>query len=161
MGPPNERVALVLLDARYLPTLLHCIRCLAPHASVSHFLFSYFLTQPDAPEATVLGGEQWRWLQALPAVDAEQRVALTIFASSIQLVNNYSYNSENWGLYPAERARLLALLRSWPCAVAVISGDRHYSELALECRWWRVFPMQHACTFFIRLPAAMTVPCWN
>jgi hypothetical protein len=82
----------------------------------------------------VLGGEQWQWLQQLPALDVQQHVSLTIFVSSIQLVNNCSYESENWGLYPGERARILALLRSWPSAVAVISGDRHYSELALECR---------------------------
>lgn len=150
MGPPNERVALVLLDARCLPQRLRILR-LAPRASLTHFSFSYFLTQPDAPDATVLGGEQWRWLQALPALDAEQRVVLTIFVSSIQLVNNYSYDSENWGLYPAERARLLALLRSWPCAVVVISGDRHYSELALECRCGVSFLCWHARTYFTGL----------
>lgn len=96
---------------------------------------SYFLTEPGASSATVLGREQWLWLQGLPALDAQQHVALTIVASSIQMVNNQSYDSENWGLYPSERERLLSLLRSWPCAVFVVSGDRHYSELAQECRW--------------------------
>jgi phosphodiesterase/alkaline phosphatase D-like protein len=95
---------------------------------------SYFLTQPGADGDTVLGAQQWQWLQALPALDQQQHVALTIVASSIQAVNNQSYDSENWGLYPAERARLLQLLRSWPCAVLIVSGDRHYSELAQECR---------------------------
>ena len=38
-------------------------------------------------------------------------------------------------MYPSERERLLSLLRAWPCAVFVVSGDRHYSELAQECRW--------------------------
>ena len=74
------------------------------------------------------------WLQGLPALDLQQNVALTIVVSSIQMVNNQSYNSENWGQYPAERARMLALLRAWPCAVVVISGDRHFSEMAQECR---------------------------
>ncbi len=82
----------------------------------------------------MLGAEQWQWLEALPAEDELQHVAVTIVVTSIQLVNNQSYDSENWGLYPAERARLLALLRSWPCASLVISGDRHFSELAQECR---------------------------
>lgn len=110
--------------------------CVSPHIrSCSHApCHSYFLTEPGAPHATVLGEEQWQWLRSLPALDVQQHVALTIVASSVQLVNNRSFDSENWGLYPAERARLLALLRSWPCAAFVISGDRHYSELAQECR---------------------------
>jgi alkaline phosphatase D len=95
---------------------------------------SYFLTEPDADGAGLLGSQQWQWLHALPALDAQQHVAITVVVSSIQIVNNQSYGSENWGLYPAERARLLALLRSWPCSVIVVSGDRHYSELAQECR---------------------------
>ena len=128
MGPPHERVAVIILDTR-------CLRSRAPHFTpLVTTNCSYFLTEPDADGATVLGSEQWQWLRRLPALDARQHVALTIVASSIQLVNNQSYDSEHWGLFPAERARMLALLRSWPCAVVVISGDRHYSEVAQDCR---------------------------
>jgi hypothetical protein len=109
------------------------LACSSRRASVTVHV-SYFLTEPDADGASVLGSQQWQWLHALPALDAQQHVALTVLVSSIQMVNNQSYGSENWGLYPAERDRLLALLRTWPCSVIVISGDRHYSELAQECR---------------------------
>ena len=69
------------------------------------------------------------------------------------MVNNQSYNSENWGQYPAERARMLALLREWPCAVVVISGDRHFSEMAQECRQLPPLPTSHrrVCAAFVIL----------
>jgi phosphodiesterase/alkaline phosphatase D-like protein len=109
------------------------------------------LTDDRASSATILGSEQWQWLQSLPALDAKEHVALAIVVSSIQVVNSHSFDSETWGLYPEERERLLTLLRGWPCAVVVVSGDRHYSEFALQCRQP---PPPSPCCITLQVPHA-------
>jgi len=72
-------------------------------------------------DQTVLGEEQWAWLE-----NALKRPAnLRIIASSIPVMSDYA-DGENWSRWPAERRRLFDMLESLT-NVAIISGDSHYA----------------------------------
>lgn len=75
---------------------------------------------------TLLGAEQWAWLEGELAKPADLRV----IASSIQL--GHSYNGyESWTNLPHERERLVDVLRSsGATSTVVISGDAHWAELS-------------------------------
>lgn len=87
----------------------------------------------DAPDGDILGEEQWLWLEdKLTKVD--DSVALVALVSSIQVINGRSFNSENWPQWPRAHARLYDLLnRETTLPVVVLSGDRHYGEIAVDC----------------------------
>jgi len=74
----------------------------------------------------VLGAEQMAWLGRVLEEPAEVRIVL----SSIQLAFT-GHHWEHWGNFPAERARLLKLIRdSGAGGVIVVSGDRHAAEIS-------------------------------
>ena len=79
---------------------------------------------PDR-SADLLGGEQWRWLEAQLREPADLR----IIATSIQF--GHSYNGwESWTLIPAERRRMVQLIRDTAASgVVFISGDVHWGEI--------------------------------
>lgn len=82
---------------------------------------------PD-PAKTMLGSEQWSWLERELRVPADLR----IIASSIQVVND-EHGWESWGNFPAERARLMRLIRETAAmGVVILSGDRHFTELSVQ-----------------------------
>jgi alkaline phosphatase D len=89
-GPPGRRVQVVLLDMRS------------------------FLT-----EASFLGEDQWRWLEARLAEPADLR----ILASPIPVLCD-TPRLDGWREKPAERERLLALLGGTN-GVVIVSGDSH------------------------------------
>lgn len=85
----------------------------------------WYLPNPD-PSATLLGEAQWQWLDAQFAQPADVR----ILASSVQFAAEGS-GWECWWNFPAERQRLLALLRRRRAqGLVVVSGDMHYGELS-------------------------------
>jgi len=74
----------------------------------------------------MLGEAQWNWLAEQLVVPAQVR----LLVSSVQVVSN-EHPHERWGVFPHERARLLALIGSTRAAgVVVLSGDRHRGELS-------------------------------
>jgi len=84
--------------------------------------------QPNQdPLATVLGANQWLWLeQTLQSSYAD----LIILLSSIQiLATNHRY--EKWANFPLERLRLLEFIEqhSKSKTIIAISGDRHRSGI--------------------------------
>ena len=81
----------------------------------------------DDPHVTMLGEEQWSWLEQQLRVPAELR----ILASSIQCVAEAS-GQETWSNLPHERQRLFDLIeRTRAEGVVIISGDRHWAELSV------------------------------
>jgi alkaline phosphatase D len=81
-----------------------------------------------APEATQLGERQWRWLEQQLRQPADVRV----LASSLQFAATGT-GWEGWDLFPAERERFCALLRTTGAeGLVVLSGDMHYGEIS---RW--------------------------
>lgn len=101
-GPPGRRVAVILLDVRY---------------------------HRDAPgtDGTILGEEQWAWLErTLAASDAQ----VHLIASGTQILPT-EHRFEKWADYPRDRARLLELLRRCRTpGVVLLSGDRHVGEIS-------------------------------
>jgi hypothetical protein len=105
-GPRGRRVKLLLLDVRYF-------RDDSPAVMSDH-------------NATVLGAAQWEWLgRELRGSDAD----FHIIGSGIEVLPPDKPATEKWANYPAERRRLLALLRdSGARGLILISGDVHYAD---------------------------------
>ncbi|MFM9058305.1 MAG: alkaline phosphatase D family protein [Planctomycetaceae bacterium] len=115
VGPPGRRVQFVCLDTRYHRS---------PLTKAREGGGSYAPTTD--PDATVLGAEQWAWLEGVLREPAEVRIVL----SSIQVAAT-EHHHEHWGNFPAERARLLRTIRaSGARGVVVVSGDRHAGEIS-------------------------------
>jgi len=80
-----------------------------------------------SPNATLLGAEQWAWLEAQLSSPADVRIIGTSMSLGAQYIQG---GDEVWGVFPHERARLFALLRSTQAnGVLFISGDLHYGEI--------------------------------
>jgi len=77
-------------------------------------------------ERRVLSEEQWAWLDdAL----ASSRASVTILVSSVQVLTT-NPSLESFGHFPAERARLLGVLRKHrPRGLVIVSGDVHVADL--------------------------------
>lgn len=113
-GPPGKRVQLILLDLRWFRT---------PLVSTAHG----YAPNPD-PNATILGAEQWSWLEQELQKPAEVR----IIGSSVQF-SAPTHPWEKWANFPADKARLIALIDRLQIRNAIfISGDMHYGELSSE-----------------------------
>jgi len=121
-GPRGKRVQLILLDARYFRSPLKTgYRPGEPGEGRR----GTYAPNTD-PDATVLGETQWRWLAEQLKVPAELR----IIGSGVQVVAD-EHGSEMWGNFPAERQRLLRLIRDTQTeGVVFISGDRHLAEIS-------------------------------
>jgi alkaline phosphatase D len=120
VGPPGRRVQFICLDTRYHRTPLEAL----PKEERVNGRGPYVASAD--PEATLLGAAQWEWLEKVLREPADLRIVL----SSVQLAST-EHGWEHWGLFPAERARLLRAIRESEAAgVIVVSGDRHSAEIS-------------------------------
>jgi alkaline phosphatase D len=120
VGPAGKRVQFICLDTRYHRSALATI----PRDERVRGRGLYVPT--DDPAATVLGEDQWAWLDRV----LREPAAIRIILSSIQ-VASIEHHHEHWGNFPAERARLFAVLRDTAASrVVVVSGDRHSAEIS-------------------------------
>jgi len=108
------KVKLLLLDTRYFRDTLK------PNLNPP----PKYLPNSDG---TVLGEEQWRWLeQELTNSDAD----IHLIGSSIQAIPD-DHGFEKWGNFPAERQRLFDLIvKTAPARPIILSGDRHIAEFS-------------------------------
>jgi alkaline phosphatase D len=119
LGPPGQRVQVILLDTRYFRSNLA--------TGENHVVPSggKYIPHPD-PNVTMLGEAQWKWLEEQLRAPAELR----IIASSIQFISEFS-GGEAWANLPREKQRVLDLLKKARAnGVLFISGDRHWAELS-------------------------------
>jgi alkaline phosphatase D len=118
-GPTGQQVQVILLDTRYFRSMLVTgDNKVVPSGGK-------YVPNHD-PNATLLGEEQWRWVERQLELPAEVR----IIASSIQFVSEFS-GAEAWANFPREKERMLRLLASTKAnGVLFISGDRHWAELS-------------------------------
>lgn len=117
-GPAGKRVQIILLDTRYFrsplkTSLMTLARGQGPY-------------EPDeTAEKTMLGAEQWAWLEEQLKTPADLR----LIVSSIQLTVD-GHNYERWGNLPRERQRFYDLLRRTGAGhVVLLSGDRHFGAI--------------------------------
>jgi alkaline phosphatase D len=115
-GPAGRRVQLILLDTRYFKDDIprHESKTLPWYSPV------------DDVGKTLLGEEQWKWLEEQLQVEADVR----ILASSVQILAAEK-GMESWGNFPHEQKRLFELLQKTKANHTVaISGDVHFAELS-------------------------------
>jgi len=113
-GPPGKRLQVILLDGRY-------------HRSRLDRDYTHGGYRPLRLEgATMLGDEQWKWLEERLKEPAEVR----LICSGIQVVAEDQPN-EKWFNLPLERERLFKLIgRTGAAGVIFLSGDRHHGEIS-------------------------------
>lgn len=83
---------------------------------------------PDTnPDKTLLGDEQWKWLEERLREPADLR----IIGSSIQFAHEYN-GWESWTNFPPELMKMVRLISSTKAnGVVFISGDVHWGELSV------------------------------
>lgn len=119
-GPPGQRVQVIMLDGRY-----HLAGAVKGKYDTKRRLTPYFPTTD--PGATILGEEQWAWLEEQLRQPAEIR----LIGSGTQVLSE-EHPFEKWMNFPNERARLFKLLRDTKAnGVIILSGDRHLGELSM------------------------------
>ncbi|MBT8211278.1 MAG: alkaline phosphatase family protein [Eudoraea sp.] len=109
-------VKILVLDTRYFRSPL-----------IKDTLTNKRYTPDLSGEATVLGDEQWNWLEEQLKTS---RADFNLIVSSIQFLSN-EHGFECWGNFPAEVSRMEAMIAaSGARGVIILSGDRHISEFS-------------------------------
>jgi alkaline phosphatase D len=118
-GPKDRRVQIILLDTRYFRSPLQK----GKHTNVPSG--GEYVPNED-PQATVLGSEQWEWLEQ----QLREPARLRLICSSIQFVPT-AHGGECWSNFPKERQRMLGLIqRTNANGIVFLSGDRHWCEFS-------------------------------
>ena len=117
-GPAGRRLQVIMLDVRYFR---------GPLKTGPRRLGGPYVPEEN-PEVTMLGEQQWAWLEEQLRVPAEVR----LIASGIQCVSQDA-GHETWANLPHERQRLFDLIaKTGASGVLLLSGDRHWAELSVE-----------------------------
>ncbi len=117
-GPVGKRLQVIMLDVRYFR---------GPLKTGQRRLGGPYVPEEN-PEVTMLGQEQWAWLEEQLLVPADVR----LIASGIQCVSQDA-GHETWANLPHERQRLFDLIaKTGAGGVLLLSGDRHWAELSVE-----------------------------
>jgi alkaline phosphatase D len=126
-GPEGQRVQVILLDTRWFrgPLRKMSKEELKAARAESGKKVGRYLPDEDS-DSTVLGEEQWAWLEEQLKKPAELR----LLVSSIQVLA-LDHGWEKWGNLPRERKRLLDLIRDTATNVIILSGDRHSSDISM------------------------------
>ena len=110
----GKRIQIILLDTRYFRSGLVKGKGSCKYA------------ENTSQIATVLGTDQWEWLEQ----ELQQPADFRILASSLQFLND-EHCWERWGAFPRERKRLLEIIRNNAVKnIVVVSGDRHLGEIS-------------------------------
>jgi alkaline phosphatase D len=119
VGPPGQRVQIILLDTRFFRSPLTRAEPLDSRGAY---------IADDNPAKTVLGPEQWAWLEA----ELRKPADIRLIASSIQKLAD-RHRFEKWANFPRERQRLFdTIARTGATGVVLLSGDRHLSAIYRE-----------------------------
>ncbi|MEO1836667.1 MAG: alkaline phosphatase D family protein [Akkermansiaceae bacterium] len=126
-GPPGKRLQIILLDTRYFRSPIKVERINNRKTIVPN----------TNPGSTILGHEQWTWLEA----ELRKPADLRVLVSSIQIITT-EHRFEKWSNFPHDRTRLFKLLAATKAQrVVLFSGDRHLAEIA------RIAPEQSGVSY--------------
>lgn len=114
-GPEGKRVQVILLDTRFFRSDLKRAEWSKDRPPLGGYL------PDDSADKTVLGAEQWAWLEQELAKPADLRIVV----SSTQIITT-AHQFEGWTNFPAERTKLFdALAGREASGMVLLSGDRH------------------------------------
>jgi len=133
-GPPGQRLQIILLDTRYNKgPFVKDDRSREEKQELN--IVGKYVPNND-PDVTLLGEEQWRWLEALLREPAEVRLVV----SGTQIVADEK-GMDEWGNYPHERQRLFDLIeRTRANGVVLLSGNVHFGEVSrVETTPWPLY----------------------
>ena len=117
-GEGDQRLQIILLDTRYFRGPL----TRRPEGSNGP---GRYVPSTDT-SVTMLGADQWRWLEA----QLREPAAVRLLVSSIQVLPT-EHGWEKWANLPHERDRLLRLIRETSAeGLVLVSGDRHLAEIS-------------------------------
>ncbi len=117
-GTPGKRLQIILLDTRSFRSALK------PTDQRNAKGKERYLPSNDTTK-TVLGEDQWAWLEQ----ELRKPADLRILVSSFQVLAE-DHGWESWNLIPHERVRLLKLIETTKANdVVFLSGDRHVGAL--------------------------------
>ena len=125
LGPEGKRLHIILLDTRWARSKLK------KYSFISNLFKRQFIGMgPYRPsqnqKATILGKDQWLWLEK----EFRKKADLRIIGTSIQALADFT-GWEAWANIPHERKRLLNLIQSYSeTPTFLISGDVHRGEIA-------------------------------
>ncbi|MBP6049308.1 MAG: alkaline phosphatase family protein [Chitinophagales bacterium] len=115
-GDDAHKVQIILLDLRWNHSPY---KTSGPAAALSGY------DTLMSPTATMLGDDQWTWLEE----ELKKPAKIRIIMSSLQFNSNYD-GSENWAILPLEKQKMLDLIKSTGAnGVFFLSGDVHYGEM--------------------------------
>lgn len=115
-GPERQKVQLILLDLRWFRDEIKWSKEKDAYQANTD------------PSSTLLGKEQWKWLEEELKKDAQLR----IIVSSIQFCSS-QHPWEKWANFPHEKEKMLALIDKLELKnILLISGDMHFAELSAE-----------------------------
>lgn len=129
----GRSVQIILLDLRFNRTALVTdpkqksdYRTLVARAKASGQPMSgWYVPNPD-PAASMLGAEQWAWLEQ----QLKEPADLRLIGSSVQFAAEGT-GWECWANFPLEQQRLIDLIKKTRAeGVALISGDMHYADIS-------------------------------
>ena len=126
-GPPGKRLQVIMLDTRYFKDAAIKDKRSKSEKSALGLSGSLGKYVPNInPDVTLLGKDQWLWLEKQLRVPAEIR----LLVSSTQVVADKK-GMDEWGNYPLERQRLFDLIaRKNVKNLIILSGNVHYSEIS-------------------------------
>ncbi|GAB5561699.1 MAG: hypothetical protein SynsKO_33460 [Synoicihabitans sp.] len=120
----DKTVQIILLDGRTFRDDL--IRRADQNNKPRRYFYKLDYVPHTDPSQTLLGAEQWAWLEAELRRPADFRIIATGTQFGIEY-NGY----EAWANFPHERERLVQLIRKTQANHLVfISGDVHYAEIS-------------------------------
>lgn len=118
-GAVDRRVQFILLDTRTFR------QDLLPNDKKKGHKNDY-RPHTHSSDSTLLGAEQWAWLET----QLHQPAQLRIIATSNQFSHEYN-GWESWTNFPAEQQRMIHLIKKTKAnGVVFISGDVHWGELS-------------------------------
>jgi alkaline phosphatase D len=123
-GPESRRVQIILLDTRYFKSPFIKDERSKEEKEALNIVGNY---KPNLdPEATLLGEEQWKWLEDQLTKPAEIR----FIVSSTQIIANEK-GMDEWGNFPLERKKLFTLIQKTNAnGVIFLSGNVHFAEIS-------------------------------